>query len=255
MTAALYRTALSRRPRLGPLCQVCEPVRQAKGYAKTTARRRPRLARGRTDTGAAAGRRPPLGRNGSPAFSPQPSHPTALMASACGNAGRGRPGAVGRKIHEKTSRKVVGGGGVRSSYIRRTRKRQGVGLTTEGRRGNARAGTSRGVGRTPGLGQEGAPARARPAGREAGGRRGAGMLPGGQRTGARQVKRNPGGFLADAVGDGSQGPAGKRTGPSRAPARAFTMSGPTGALQGRRGAGAGPGGTGGKRRVGGRSGQ
>jgi hypothetical protein len=102
------------------------------------------------------------------------------------------PGAAGRgKIHEKSQGKVVGGGGVRSSYIRRTRKRQGVGLTTEGRRGNARAGTSEGVGRTPGLGQEGAPARARPAGREAGGRRGAGMLPGGQRTGARQGGAEP----------------------------------------------------------------
>lgn len=93
----------------------------------------------------------PLGRNGSPAFSPKPSHPAALMASACGNAGRGRPG----KIHEKSQGKVVGGGGVRSSYIRRTRKRQGVGLTTEGRRGNARARTSRGSAGPPGWGKRG----------------------------------------------------------------------------------------------------
>ena len=66
------------------------------------------------------------------------------------------PGGVGRgKIHEKSQGKVVGGGGVRSSYIRRTRKRQGVGLTTEGRRGNARAVTSPGGRQDPRAGARG----------------------------------------------------------------------------------------------------
>ena len=105
------------------------------------------------------------------------------------------PGGVGReKIHEKSQGKVVGGGGVRSSYIRRTRKRQGVGLTTEGRRGNARAVTSPGGRQDPRAGARGGSSPG-PAGRPRG-RKGTAWYrdaAGGQRTGSRQMERDPAG--------------------------------------------------------------
>ena len=176
------------------------------------------------------------------------------------------PGGVGRgKIHEKSQGKVVGGGGVRSSYIRRTRKRQGVGLTTEGRRGNARAVTSPGGRQDPRAGARGGSSPG-PAGRPRG-RKGTARCrdaAGGRWTGSRQMERDPAGpWLAtegtavrDRLGNdkartGSrEGVHGKR--PDRRLTGAVPGADPAGRGPGR--ARTGPGGTGRKSWVGGRVG-
>jgi hypothetical protein len=156
------------------------------------------------------------------------------------------PGTAGREIFvKKTSRKVVGGAVVRPSYISRTRKRQGVGLTTEGRRGNARTGTSRGSAGPPGWGKRELQPGARPAGREAEGTAWRRDAAGGQRTGSRQVERDPAGPWPTPAGTAArdllgndQARAGNREGVhDKRPDRRLTGA----AL-----AGAGPSGTGGK---------
>lgn len=155
------------------------------------------------------------------------------MPSTCGNARNGGAG----NIREKNFKKSCWWRGGSPLLHPWDGKRQGVGLTAEGTSGQRHRRDPRGVGSAPGLGQEGAPARA---GRQAArprGRRGAGMLPGGSGTaparwsgtrrvpGRRQRGRQPGTCL-------------ETTRPERGTARAFTISGPTGALQGRCRAGA-----------------
>jgi hypothetical protein len=232
-----------------------------------------------------AARRPPSAGCRLPApgaMAARPSHPRLLTRLPLWHLPAEMPGAVGReKIHEKSQGKVVGGGGVRSSYIRRTRKRQGVGLTTEGRRGNARAGTSPGGRQDPRAGARGGSSPG-PAGRPRG-RKGTARCrdaAGGRRTGSRQMERDPAGPWLTTEGtavrdrlENDKARAGSREGVhAKRPDRRLTGAVPGGNRAGRgsgragtgpganragRGpgrAGTGPGGTGGKSRVGGRVG-
>jgi hypothetical protein len=146
------------------------------------------------------------------------------------------------KVLGKSSRKVVGGVGCRSSYMRRTGNGHGAGLTPEGTAVRHPRRNLMGRRQDPGLEQGGVQSGVLPAGRKADGD---GVVPGccrGRRTGTSPPDgAGPGGSRADARGDGGPGPAGKRNqagagnreGGSRA-------SGRSGAIQGRCRAGAGP---------------
>lgn len=111
------------------------------------------------------------------------------MPSTCGNARNGGAGNIRGKNFKKSCW-WRGGSPLLHPW---DGKRQGVGLTAEGTSGQRHRRDLRGVGSAPGLGQEGAPVRGRPAGREAEGTAWRRDVAGGQRTGSRQVERDPAG--------------------------------------------------------------